>query len=220
VTVSLDLGRVPTVARIPVAAYGWIVGGLWYGYLVALRTCVTVEYTGVERLSPEENYIFCQWHESFPLALQALAPRVDRYLLHTPHAWMQHPSWATTPIQVLLGLMGVERIVLGSTGHGGRNAADELVSYLRRGYSTALSPDGPKGPARVLKKGVLHMALQSGVPIVPIRFTGSRFIRSPAWDGKMHPLPFSSIRVDVGTPITVSEDTFDEAADALVRAMG
>ena len=53
---------------------------------------------------------------------------------------MQHPLWYMKPIHVVLGCIGVERIVLGSTGYHGREAARTLVEYLRAGYSTALSP--------------------------------------------------------------------------------
>jgi lysophospholipid acyltransferase (LPLAT)-like uncharacterized protein len=215
-----DAGEVPLVVHLAVAAYGWIVGNLWYAYLLAQRVSVKVEYAGIERLSPDENYIFCLWHELLPLALQASVPRLHPRVLNRPHAWMQHPSWAMSPIRIVVRRMGVERIILGSTGHGGRDAADEVLSYLKRGYSTGLSPDGPRGPARVLKKGVLHLSARSGVPIVPIRVTASRCIRSREWDKKIHPLPFSRIRVEFGTPMHVREETFDESAEALVHALG
>lgn len=195
-------------------------GSLWYAYLVVQRISVKVEYVGLERLSPDVNYIFCHWHESLPLTFQASAPRLHPRLLHRPHVWMQHPSWGVSPIRVVVRQMGVERLILGSTGHGGRDAADEVVSYLKRGYSTAVSPDGPRGPARVLKKGVLHLAVQSGVAIVPMRVTASRYVRSWEWDRKVHPLPFARIRVEFGTPLNVREETFEESAEALVRALG
>lgn len=179
-----------------------------------------MEYAGLERLSPDVNYIFCIWHEYLPLAFQASVPRLHPGLLSRPHVWMQHPSWVVSPVRVVLRYMGVERVVLGSTGHGGRDAADEVVSYLERGYSTALAPDGPRGPARTLKKGVLHLAAQSGVAIAPMRVTASRCLRSRDWDRKMHPLPFARIRVELGTPIHVREETFEESADALIRALG
>jgi hypothetical protein len=77
------------------------------------------------------------------------------------------------PIHVLLHLMGVKKIILGSTGHSGRDAAELLVGYLRMGYSTVVNPDGPGGPAFALKKGVLHLSLKSNVPIVPLQFSSS-----------------------------------------------
>ena len=90
---------------------------------------------------------------------------------------------------------------------------------MAEGCSTAISPDGPYGPARVLKKGVLHMALQSGVPIVPVTIRSSRFIRLRTWDDKKFPLPFSRIIVTVQEAIVVQRWNFDDAALRIVRAL-
>jgi lysophospholipid acyltransferase (LPLAT)-like uncharacterized protein len=200
--------------------YGYVLGSLWFAYLYLQRLSVTVEVSGNEDLAADANYIFCQWHESGPLSLQGCVPGLQTFFGQRPHAWMHHPAWYTKPIHVLLTLIGVQRFVLGSTGHNGRRAADELVTYLKAGYSTLVAPDGPSGPARTLKKGVLHMALQSGVPIVPVRVSASRFLRSNSWDRKMQPLPFSIIQVVVGSPIVVTGSTFEESFEALTHALG
>ena len=204
----------------PFLVYGYVLGVLWYLSLLMLRVTLSVRVTGMENLSTDSNYIFCQWHESGPLSLQVCTPRFPRYMRRRPHAWMQHPAWYTKPVGVLLSLIGVRRLVLGSTGNDGRRAADELVTYLKDGYSTFVVPDGPSGPARILKKGVLHIALQSGVPIVPLRVTATRCFRSNSWDRKMQPLPFSTIHVEIGPPMVVTTSTFDETFEALVSELG
>ncbi len=114
--------------------------------------------------------------------------------------------------------MGI-RVLLGSGGEEGRKAANELVELLRRGWSTVISPDGPYGPQRVLKKGVLHIALQSGVPILPVRFIVPRTFALPSWDRKLLPLPFSIVTVVFEEPITVRESNFEEAAKLLADRM-
>ena len=210
----------PLVLRPPFLLYGYVLGLLWFIYLLLQRATIRVRVTGGENLTASANYIFCQWHESGPLFLQACIPRLQAVVGHRPHAWMQHPAWYTKPIHVLLTLIGVRRPVFGSTGHGGLQAANELVAYLKEGYSTVIAPDGPSGPARTLKKGVLHMALQSGVPIVPLRVSASRCLRSNSWDLKMQPLPFSTIHVVVGAPMLVTTSTFDETLRALTEALG
>ena len=204
----------------PFLIYGYVLGALWFMGLLLLRLTVAVRVSGAQHLSADSNYIFCQWHESGPLSFQGWTPRLPAYLKQRPHAWMQHPAWYTKPVTVLLNLMGVQRFVLGSTGHNGRQAADELVSYLKEGYSTLIAPDGPRGPARSLKKGVLHMALQSGVPIVPLRISATRCFRTRSWDRKMQPLPFSTIHVVVGSPIVVTTSTFEETSASLALALG
>jgi lysophospholipid acyltransferase (LPLAT)-like uncharacterized protein len=132
---------------------------------------------------------------------------------------MNHPAWFMKPIHVLIKLVGVKGLVLGSTGHGGQEAADQLAAYLKQGYSTLITPDGPHGPPRVLKKGVLHLALQSEVPIVPLRIKTPYCLTLPTWDRKRFPLPSSRIQVIYGEPISVTEQNFEEAGRKLDTAL-
>jgi len=114
--------------------------------------------------------------------------------------------------------MGV-RVLLGSWGEEGRQAAERLAEMLRSGWSTTISPDGPHGPAGVLRKGVLYLSLGSGVPVLPVRFAASHAIALPSWDRKSVPLPFSRIRVFFEEPITVTEDNFGESGRVLADKM-
>jgi lysophospholipid acyltransferase (LPLAT)-like uncharacterized protein len=66
----------------------------------------------------------------------------------------------------------------------------------------------------------LHLALQSGIPILPIRFQTARVIQLKTWDKKKWPLPFCTIRVQYLEPIRVTNDKFDEAYDELTKALG
>ncbi len=204
----------------PFLIYGYVAGALWFIGLLLLRLTVAVRVTGAQHLSPDSNYIFCLWHESGPLSFQGWTPRLPAYLRQRPHAWMAHPAWYAKPLTVLLNLLGVKRFIFGSTGNDGRQAADELVTYLKDGYSTLIAPDGPRGPARSLKKGILHVALQSGVPIVPLRISSTRCFRTNSWDRKKQPLPFSTIHVEVGSPIVVTTSTFEETSESLTLALG
>ena len=80
--------------------------------------------------------------------------------------------------------------------------------------------DGPYGPAHKVKKGVLHLALQSGIPIVPLTISVSRFIPVPSWDCKKLPLPFSRIKVIVHQATHVNEQNFPETISRIVGALG
>jgi lysophospholipid acyltransferase (LPLAT)-like uncharacterized protein len=199
--------------------YGYALGLVIYAYCLVVRATTRVVVERETGLA-DANYIFCLWHEAIALLFHTQVPRLRAGLERRPHAWLQHPTWFMKPSHVLLHLIGVEQLVLGSTGHGGRAAADELVVLLRRGYSTVFLPDGPHGPPRVLKKGVLHVALESAVPIVPLRLTASAGARLPTWDRKWLPLPFSRLELHVGTPIKVQEATLTHAEQQLLQALG
>jgi lysophospholipid acyltransferase (LPLAT)-like uncharacterized protein len=78
------------------------------------------------------------------------------------------------PVHTAFRLMGLKPLLLGSSGEEGRRAANDLARLVQKGWSTTISPDGPYGPPRLLKKGVLHVALKSGVPIVPLTIVALR----------------------------------------------
>ena len=189
----------------------WIVGiGFWCVWNLLIRTC-RICFEGEQHHIGRENYIYSLWHESWFLYF------VSFVRSHRRHVWMQHPDAYMKPVHVALRLAGIQ-ILLGSRGEEGREAARELVGYLRRGNSTAISPDGPRGPRRVAKKGVLHVACDSGVPILPLQLSASRAIRI-GWDRKIIPLPWSTITVAYGSPIAVTEDDFEWADRLLADSM-
>jgi len=204
--------NVPALWRPFWLAYSWLVGiGFWWVWNLLIFTC-RIRFEGEQNRVGSENHIYSLWHESWFLYFAAFARS------HRRHVWLQHPDAYMKPIHVALRLSGI-RILLGSGGEEGREAARELVTCLRRGSSTAISPDGPHGPCRVLKKGVLHLSRDSGIPILPLRLSASRVIHA-GWDRKAIPFPWSKITVVYGPPITVTEDNFERAGRALADSMG
>ena len=200
--------------------FGYGMGVILFFFALILRITIKVEITGQEYLREHSNHIFGHWHSSVPLATLCGVPSVFPVLGRGSYAFMQHPSWYMKPCHVLLGLMGVEKIILGSTGYSGRNAADQLVEYLKRGYSTVVMPDGPNGPPFILKKGILHMSLQSGAPIVAIQFISSNYYEFNTLDRKKLSQPFSTIKIKIGKPIHVTTDNFEYVHHFIERELG
>ena len=192
--------------------YSWAVGTVtWFLLLMLHATCkITVEWS--IDLNSRGNAIYSLWHRFWFLWA------VSFVRSHHRHAWMQHPAAYMKPVHIGLRLMGI-RVLLGSGDEEGRKAASDLVDLLSHGWSTVISPDGPHGPQEILKKGILHIALQSRVQILPVRFIAPRTFVLPSWDRKPIPLPFSKVTVVIGEPITVTEGNFAEAAELLVERM-
>lgn len=193
-------------------AWSWLVALAWGALLVVLNATCRVRNDGVEQLPDGGHGVYSFWHESLGIFFAAFLRKQRGFV------WMQHPASYMKPVHIMLGLMGV-RIVLGSSGEEGRAAAARLTELVREGASTVITPDGPKGPPHQLKKGVLHIAAGSGVPVIPLRLTARPALRFRTWDGKVLPLPFSRITVHYGTPVAVTEENFEEAASQLERAM-
>ena len=105
--------------------------------------------------------------------------------------------------------MGVKELAYGSSGNKGKAALERVNQQLRNGYSTMINPDGPAGPPKKLKPGVLIMAKETGVPIIPVTMKSSPVWVLSTWDKKKQPLPFSKITVKYHQPIYV-QGSFDE----------
>lgn len=102
------------------------------------------------------------------------------------------------------------RIVRGSGSHSIVRAWVEMRQDLRKGGELVITPDGPRGPDRLLKPGCLKLAQDTGALLIPWSFSATRkkFLRS--WDRFLLFFPFSRIVVIYGKPMTVSP-ALDEA---------
>jgi lysophospholipid acyltransferase (LPLAT)-like uncharacterized protein len=99
------------------------------------------------------------------------------------------------------------QVVHGSSTRGGAGGLRSLVRSLRNGTDVAVTPDGPRGPARVAKPGAVAAARHSGATIVPIGVRASSSWRARSWDGFLVPRPFAKVRVVYGRPVGVPRGT-------------
>jgi lysophospholipid acyltransferase (LPLAT)-like uncharacterized protein len=212
-TLRFRVDNVPLLIRPLYLAVMWAVGVLIYLYYALCRITSHLSIEGPGSHDLTQHCIFCMWHESWWSYFVVFL----RY--HSAHALISHPAAYMKPFHCVFQLMGLNRLLLGSSGEEGKKAVNQLAKKVRQGWSTTISPDGPKGPARSLKKGVLHMALQSGVPIVPLAISASHFVPVPSWDSKKHPLPFSKIKVVMHEAIYVDRQNFEEAAVQIMNAL-
>lgn len=108
-------------------------------------------------------------------------------------------------IMRLLGLASVA----GSSSRGGAVALKRLLAEIKSGSGVAITPDGPLGPALVVKAGIVRLARESGYPVYPKAYGAERLWRFNSWDGMFLPKPFSRAVVKVGNPIYVPADVKD-----------
>ncbi|HEX7024773.1 MAG TPA: lysophospholipid acyltransferase family protein [Gemmatimonadales bacterium] len=95
------------------------------------------------------------------------------------------------------------RAARGSSTRGGVRALVGAVKALREGGTVAFTPDGPRGPRRVFKGGVLLAAQRGGVPVVPLHAAADRAWRLRSWDRFLVPRPGARVRVAYGVPFMV-----------------
>lgn len=100
--------------------------------------------------------------------------------------------------------------VRGSSSKGGKEATREMVDDLRAGKRCAITPDGPRGPRRVMKMGAVQIARLTGSPVVPFGFAAEHCWRLKSWDQFIIPKPFSRAVFVYGEPIPVPAEGGDD----------
>jgi hypothetical protein len=180
---------------------------------IFFRLFCRFEYVGVENLEQYPNQIFSIWHENLPFFFMT-HPRWTK-----PNIWITFPLWYMKPIHMIKKWMGIKELAYGASGHQGKMALEKILKRLREGWSTFLTPDGPKGPTKVLKDGVLLMSLKTGVPVIPVSFQIKREWRIPSWDRKRYPKFGATLKVIYNAPIVVTESNFEEARAIIAKAM-
>lgn len=162
--------------------------------------------------------IFAIWHNRLALSLVLYRRYVVRQQPERRMAAIVSASRDGALLARILELFKVAP-VRGSSSRRGPQALRELVSWAKRGYDLALTPDGPRGPRYQLQEGVVAAAQLTGLPIVPISYRLSWKIPVKSWDRFQIPLPGSRCDMYVGRPVSVPREASAGEREALRRQL-
>lgn len=109
------------------------------------------------------------------------------------------------------------RTIRGSSTRGAARALLGVVRELEEGGEVAMTPDGPRGPARKFATGALVAAQRASAPIIGIGVSATRAWRLRSWDRFMVPKPFARVTVSYTAPTLVSASSAREAEDEAPR---
>jgi lysophospholipid acyltransferase (LPLAT)-like uncharacterized protein len=104
--------------------------------------------------------------------------------------------------------------VRGSSSRGGARVLVQAKRQLEQGHSLLITPDGPRGPARVVQPGAVWLAASTGCPILPVRFAATRFRTTRSWDAHLVPSPGATITVVIGPTVEVPANADAAALEA------
>lgn len=109
------------------------------------------------------------------------------------------------------------RFLRGSSSQDGDKAFEQMVKLLSKPKNIlAITPDGPKGPAKIPKPGVVRAAQKTGVSIIPSAGRSRRSWGFTNWDTFHITKPFTRIDLSFGEPIYFSiKDDFNTCLDSL-----
>jgi lysophospholipid acyltransferase (LPLAT)-like uncharacterized protein len=185
----------------PSVRFGWLarivgVALAWYVQLVAVTSRVSGPPIS------QEQMILAMWHETNLAGTAAvLKLRADRRFVS-----FSTRGFRGVVMSSMLASLGAGSVQLPDEQAATRGEATSLSRSLarigREGWSLVVSCDGPWGPYRVAKPGVLIVARESGLPVQPwaVSIRPAWRLRG-RWDRQLVPLPFGRLRVEEGTPI-------------------
>ena len=93
--------------------------------------------------------------------------------------------------------------IRGSSSRGAGSALVAIMQSVAEGRVAAHLVDGPRGPARRTKPGVVRIAQRARASIVPIYVAYARAWEARSWDRFQVPLPFTRVLVRAGPAIEV-----------------
>lgn len=104
------------------------------------------------------------------------------------------------------------RTVRGSQKRNAVSATLELIDKLAQGENIAITVDGPRGPKRVVKDGIINIAKNSGVPIIPLVWYSKdkSFVKFNSWDEFRYPMGLCKTVALYGDPIYIPKDISKE----------
>ena len=147
-----------------------------WSWLILKTSRIQLQIQGLENINPNEPVIFCSNHPSamdIPILFASLPVQfrfaAKRSLFHVPFlGWHLRRS----------GHIPVDR------GHPRKalKSLDQAAEKIRAGTPVVLFPEGHRsrdGNMGAFKSGSFYLAIQAGVPLVPITLNGSRAVLKP-----------------------------------------
>jgi lysophospholipid acyltransferase (LPLAT)-like uncharacterized protein len=189
-----------------------LIGNILYrlvrGYCATFRLKIVNEKPWLDYMEKGGRVLICAWHQQFFSAIRYFK-KYEKY----------HPSLMISKSldgEIIAGVANRTGwySVRGSSSHGGSIALKEMTMRLREYRLAAHILDGPRGPAGVVKPGIISMALAADAVIVPVHIYGENVWYFKSWDKFMLPRPFSRVCMEFGEMINLQpvqrETDFEE----------
>ena len=136
------------------------------------------------------------WHEYIPVPFY-LRGRCNITMLLSRHRdaeWLSHAA----------RYMGFGT-VRGSSSRGGVASLKKLLQVGKE-MNLTMTPDGPRGPRRVLAPGCIYLASRLQIPLVCLGFGYKSCWRLESLDRFAIPKPFTQARMMIGRRIHIPKD--------------
>ena len=166
---------------------------IWSGWILGFLG-IPLAVTGRERLEPGQTYVLMSNHQSvFDIfALFRSCDRPFRMVAKRILFWIPILGWS----MAMCGFIPIDR----SNRDSAIRSLDRAARKIRSGVSVLVFPEGTRsrdGTLQPFKKGGFMMALEAGVPVVPVVVLGTDAIMEK---GSLR-VGRADVTVRIGTPI-------------------
>ena len=185
--------------------------GLYWFVDIVSKTC-RFNTEGIEELKNVLNtgkpLIVTSWHGAQMMLIGSLRKFLDgnSFISIFPD------DYRGDILRTFVSGLGIEATLLNLGGDPTFEMSRKLIRVIRQisdGKNFFILPDGPEGPAYIVKPGLTYIARKTEAYIIPIGCYCRNAYHVPRWDRYTLPVPFSKIHVQIGKPFTVSKDQSD-----------
>lgn len=173
-------------------------------YSWTFRLRVENEKPWLDYLQGGGKILLCIWHQQFFSAVRYF----KKYAPYHP-ALMISQSKDGDVIARIAEKTGWHT-VRGSSSKDGGPALKGMIDHLSQYGFAGHILDGPRGPAGVVKAGVIRMARATGALVVPIYTSADRAWYLKSWDRFMLPKPFARVALKFGEMLDLTAGTGEE----------
>ncbi len=176
-----------------------------YFFIRVLYLSCRKEYH-IPKTIPKSPFLVAFWHGEIlmnPFMYKKIFKDVNMSLLISDH-------FDGEMIAKSVSYFGFDTI-RGSSTRGGIKALKESFRKIDKGFSIAITPDGPKGPRHSVADGIVAIAQKKELEIVTFNYSASSFWQMKSWDKFIIPKPFSKLTFYASEPFLVTNMSKEDA---------
>lgn len=164
-------------------------------YCATFRLKIVNEEPWLGYLEQGGRVLLCAWHQQFFSAIRYFK-KYGKY-----HPCLMISKSLDGEIVAGIASRSGWYPVRGSSSRDGSAALKEMTARLQQFGLAAHILDGPRGPAGIVKPGIISLAHATNAVIVPAYITAEKMWLFNSWDRFMIPKPFSKVSINYGERI-------------------
>jgi lysophospholipid acyltransferase (LPLAT)-like uncharacterized protein len=151
-----------------------------------------------EKYAEEGNNIFAFWHNRLFYLVYYYVTHTEKRKISMLVSMSKDGDYGEALVHKLK-----QDVVRGSSSRGGQKAIRNLSAKAAAGNNIAITPDGPKGPAMRVNKGIIRLAQLTGSRIIPVSYQATHVWKLKSWDLFMVVKPFGKVHMAFADPMRI-----------------